>query len=92
MAAADDSDRAGWVTVSDLAEYAYCPRAFWYGRHPPPQGPTPASTVARSRGELTHERELASRSRWERRGGAAWWLLGLGILLCLLAWAAASGL
>ncbi len=92
MGGASPPHTAGWVSVSDLAEYAYCPRAFWYRRHPPPLGPTRASIEARSRGSLVHERELTSRLRWEGRGGWVWWLLGLGILLCVLAWALGSGL
>ena len=32
-----------WVSATDLAEYAYCPRAWYYRHHPPPEGPAPGS-------------------------------------------------
>lgn len=91
MARTARPDATGWVSVSDLAEYAYCPRALWYRYHPPPKGPTPSSEARRARGQVRHTRELTSRVRWERRASTAWWLLGVGALLCLLAWGVAGG-
>jgi CRISPR/Cas system-associated exonuclease Cas4 (RecB family) len=73
------------VTASDLAEYAFCPRAYWYRKHPPAEGPSRASAVARSGGERFHARTLATRSRRERWSALWWILVGAGLLLCLLA-------
>ncbi len=65
----DERDR--WVSASDLAEYAYCPRAHWYRDHPPSGAPG-RSTAAR-RGERFHRRELRSERR--RESSAALYLL-----------------
>jgi CRISPR/Cas system-associated exonuclease Cas4 (RecB family) len=73
------------VTASDLAEYAYCPRAYWYRTHPPAEGPAPSSVGARSRGERFHARALTTRSRREQWSAAWWVLVGAGLLLCVLA-------
>ncbi|MFZ0830213.1 MAG: hypothetical protein WCB18_07765 [Thermoplasmata archaeon] len=73
------------MTASDLAEYAYCPRAHWYRKHPPVDGPAPSSVEARSRGERYHARTLTTRSRRERWSTVWWILVGAGLLLCLLA-------
>jgi CRISPR/Cas system-associated exonuclease Cas4 (RecB family) len=73
------------VTASDLAEYAYCPRAYWYRRHPPPEGPTPSSRGARAGGERYHARALTTRYRRERWPAVWWVLVAVGLLLFLLA-------
>jgi CRISPR/Cas system-associated exonuclease Cas4 (RecB family) len=73
------------VTASDLAEYAYCPRAYWYRRHPPPEGPTPSSSEARAGGERHHARALMTRYRRERWSAVWWVLVAVGLLLFLLA-------
>jgi CRISPR/Cas system-associated exonuclease Cas4 (RecB family) len=71
------------VTASDLAEYAYCPRAYWYREHPPPEGPAPLSLVARAGGERFHSRTLSARSRRERWSTLWWVLVAAGLLLLL---------
>lgn len=43
MAHVPSEEPLPWLSVSDLAEYAYCPRAQWY-RHHPPDGPTSAAS------------------------------------------------
>jgi CRISPR/Cas system-associated exonuclease Cas4 (RecB family) len=73
------------VTSSDLADYAYCPRSFWYRKHPPAGGPTRRSRAAQVDGERFHARTLTRRFRRERRSGLGWVLVGGGLLLCLLA-------
>ena len=73
------------MTASDLAEYAYCPRAHWYRTHPPADGPAPSSVAARTRGERFHARTLTTRARREQ-WSVVWWILaGAGLVLCLLA-------
>jgi CRISPR/Cas system-associated exonuclease Cas4 (RecB family) len=59
-----------WVSVSDLAEYAYCPRAYWY-RHHPPEAPADRSAERSSRrGETYHRRALSGVRRTEEHGVA----------------------
>jgi len=76
---------AGWVTASQLAEYAFCPRAYWYRAHPPPEGPAASSVAALAGGERFHARTLTTRYRRERWSTAWWILVAAGLLLCLLA-------
>lgn len=66
-----------WASVSDLSEYAYCPRAFYY-RHHPPDGPPPPDSIARQRsGTRFHQRQLAIELATERHSG--WWaMIALG--------------
>lgn len=85
MARYSDDPAPEWVTASDLAEYAYCPRALWYRRHPPPDGPSRSSQVARAEGERFHVRTLQRRARAERWSGVGWLLVGLGLLLVVVA-------
>ena len=73
------------MTASDLAEYAFCPRAHWYETHPPPEGPAPSSRTARAAGERFHASALTRRSRRERWSVVWWLLVGTGLALCLLA-------
>lgn len=85
MAGPDVDPSLGWVTASELAEYAYCPRAHWYRRHPPPEGPSTESRLARTRGERFHGQTLARRDRRERWSAAAWILALVGLGFCLAA-------
>jgi CRISPR/Cas system-associated exonuclease Cas4 (RecB family) len=80
-----DDPPARWVTASDLAEYAFCPRAYWYTRHPPAEGPEPSNATARHLGERYHARTLATRYRRERWSTVWWLLVAAGVFLCLLA-------
>jgi hypothetical protein len=84
---AREATRPGrWVTVSELSEYAFCPRAHYYRAHPPVGGEAPESARDRARGVVHHARELSGERRIERAGPA---LVALGLLgLALLAAAA----
>lgn len=84
----DPPRRSGvpWVSASELGEYAYCPRAWWYREHPPVTGPTPQGRRATQAGQRFHARELDAIQRRESRGAAyaalllvAAVLIGLGI-------------
>ena len=55
-----------WATASDLAEYAYCPRAWWYRNHPSEVPPSSESVRSAVRGERFHDRELRAMVRRER--------------------------
>lgn len=73
---------AHWASVSDLAEYAYCPRAWYYRAHPPPEGRTSASDRASSAGERYHRAEL-SRVEFDESHGAGYGALVLVALVLI---------
>jgi CRISPR/Cas system-associated exonuclease Cas4 (RecB family) len=65
-----------WVSPSDLAEYAFCPRALHYRR-------TRLSPPSRSAdaGEAFHRRRLSA-VRWrEEHPGLPWLAVAAGVLL-----------
>jgi CRISPR/Cas system-associated exonuclease Cas4 (RecB family) len=72
-----------YVTASDLADYAYCPRSYWYRYHPPPEGPTPASVRSAAQGEVAHRRQLGAERRRATGGAVYWILLAVGLLAIL---------
>lgn len=69
-----------WLSASDLAEYAYCPRAAHYHRRFPeaPAGPEAAAGIA------YHERVLGRERRTEEHGTAYWAGAVVGALLVLV--------
>jgi hypothetical protein len=71
----------GWVSASELADYAYCPRSWWYSRHPPAEGRSAASERSARAGIRYHERVLAAEWRREQAGVAYLVLLALAIVL-----------
>ncbi|MGA9840066.1 MAG: hypothetical protein WBE40_03915 [Thermoplasmata archaeon] len=82
------SGNGRWVSATDLADYAYCPRAHWYHDHPPAGGPTSDGRERAAAGTRVHAGTLgAERSRAEH-GAAYWAALTVGILLVLggVAW------
>ncbi|MCI4348907.1 MAG: hypothetical protein L3J93_01630 [Thermoplasmata archaeon] len=57
----------GWTTASDLAEYAYCPRAHWYRHHARNVPLDRTDAMAIGRGRSYHARraaELSAHARW----------------------------
>lgn len=59
-----------WASASDLSEYAYCPRA-WYYRKSVPDAPVDArSRQASAAGERYHRATLAGEERRETYGAA----------------------
>lgn len=73
-----------WVSASDLAEYAYCPRAHYYQHHPP-EGGSDSELERRSLdGAGYHERVARRVERTERLGKAAWIMMALGGVLLLI--------
>lgn len=85
-AAAMGDDR--WVSATELADYAYCPRSHYYAEHPPAGGPTSAAQRSARAGARYHARELGRERRRAEGSGGAWVALAIGILLALggLAW------
>lgn len=74
-----------WASASDLAEYAYCPRAWYYRHHPPGSGPSAPSRARSATGEAFHARTLARVARREANLGVwAAALVGSGLVLAVL--------
>ena len=89
MAPASDPE-SRWISASELADYAYCPRSWWYREHPPAEGRSPESERSAEAGIRSHDRVLAAEWRRERLGtayvlllvvaaalvaGGLWWIL-----------------
>jgi CRISPR/Cas system-associated exonuclease Cas4 (RecB family) len=72
-----------WVSATDLAEYAYCPRAHYYRHHPPPGGADPESQRRSAAGELFHARSARQVGRSERLGVVGYALLAAGAILLI---------
>lgn len=72
-----------YVSASDLADYAYCPRSYWYRHHPPPGGPSDASLRSSAAGTRAHARQLRGERRRAEYGGLYWALVALGVLLAV---------
>lgn len=66
-----------WATATDLAEYAYCPRALYYRR----QDPSAPELPSAADGRRYHERSLAAERRREARRATA----GAGLVLAVVA-------
>ncbi|MGI0071641.1 MAG: hypothetical protein ACRECT_06200 [Thermoplasmata archaeon] len=77
-----------WVSASDLADYAYCPRAHWYHEHPPAGGPSAVAQRRAAAGTRYHQYALGAERRRAEHGGAYWVALILGLFLVVggLAW------
>ncbi|HKV89964.1 MAG TPA: hypothetical protein VJQ43_02070 [Thermoplasmata archaeon] len=70
--------RARYVSASELAEYAFCPRAHYYRLHSEGR-PVSSDASARERAGVTyHRRTLSSDRRW---AGAALWPWGVTLLV-----------
>ncbi|HEV2166581.1 MAG TPA: hypothetical protein VGS23_06385 [Thermoplasmata archaeon] len=84
MASTPREDPPPWASVSDLSEYAFCPRAQWY-RHHPPEAPADEAAVRSARlGEVYHHRALSRvRHREERTAPLALLALAAATLILL---------
>jgi hypothetical protein len=74
---------ASWVSASDLADYAYCPRAHWYHDHPPRGGATREARARADAGVHYHRQVLGAERRRAEHGGAYWAALAAGTILVL---------
>ncbi len=75
--------------MSELEDYTYCPRAWWYCGHPPDGALDPAGRAEVLRGQRFHE-ERISAERWREDWAKAIAAVAIGSLLFLvavLAWA-----
>ncbi len=80
--------RRSWVSASDLADYAFCPRSYWYREHPPEAGASRASQARAAAGQSYHQRTLAGERRRAEHPAGYWAALAIGVLLVLgaMAW------
>lgn len=70
-----------WVSASDLAEYAYCPRAHYYSTHPDVTGGTGRPGPRARAGVLYHRRTLSTEKRHDEHARLYVGLLLAGIAL-----------
>ena len=68
-----------WVSASELSEWAYCERAWWYARHRLPTLAAPA----RERAAARHDTVTREAHQIERQRGLAIVLLLVGLALTL---------
>jgi hypothetical protein len=71
-----------WASASDLAEYAYCPRAWYYRKNFPGAPVSPQARSSSQAGERYHRATLAAELRRERYG--AGYALALLVALALV--------
>ena len=84
MVPSPDRSRRRWISASDLGEYTYCPRAWWYRAHPPSQGPSASSQRAARAGERFHARSLDGERARERWAVVYALLLAVAVLLLVV--------
>jgi len=70
-----------WLSASDLSDYTYCPRSYWYRHHPPAGGPSASSQRSALGGIRYHDRFLTARRHRAERGGSYWAVLLAGLVL-----------
>jgi hypothetical protein len=76
--------QGAWVSASDLAEYAYCPRSYYYSTHPDAiEGGHRPDPSAR-RGVRYHQRTLSAERSHDQHLGLYVGLLLLGLALLAL--------
>jgi hypothetical protein len=66
-----------WLSATDLAEYAYCPRASYYRKTYPDRPPTRSALA----GTAYHARELGHERRVEEHPTGYWVGVAAGIAL-----------
>ncbi len=73
-----------WVSASDLAEYAYCPRSYWYSTHPQTVGGNVAPHPRARQGVRHHQRTLSAERSHQEHVGLYVALLLVGLALVAL--------
>lgn len=73
-----------WASASELAEYEFCPRAWWYRENPPAGGPSRESRRSAEEGVRFHERTLDAEDRRERNGWVYAAVLAVALLVVVL--------
>jgi hypothetical protein len=79
-----------WQTVGNLAEYAYCPRAYAYrtGRHA--SDPDPESVARQDYGTMAHHQHLTAALRAE--ASSRWLAVAIAVAALVMAGALAVAL
>jgi CRISPR/Cas system-associated exonuclease Cas4 (RecB family) len=77
------ASEGSWTSASELADYAFCPRAHWYHDHPPPEGPSSAARARSAAGTRFHATTLSAERHHAEHGGAYWAGLLIGVALLL---------
>ena len=80
MGAGDRRRSVAWASASELADYEFCPRAWWYRDHPPAAGRSDSSERSARQGVQFHERALDGERRRDRNG----WVYGVALAAALL--------
>lgn len=70
-----------WVSASDLAEYAYCPRSHYYSLHTEAVGGRIAPDPRARAGVRYHQRTLSAERDHDRHIGAYLALLLVGLVV-----------
>lgn len=70
-----------WVSASDLAEYTYCPRAYWYRKHPPAGEAVGGASRRAEADRRYHAHALRSEEARDSSAGTYVALIGVGVLL-----------
>jgi hypothetical protein len=71
------------VSVTELSEYAFCPRAHYYRMHPDGTPPAPGSRAQELGGVEYHRRTLGRERAWSEASPWPWiaaLLVGLAVL------------
>ena len=79
--------RGRYVSASELAEYAFCPRAHYYQQHPEGRATSAESSVRADAGVRYHTRVARSERSWSESSALPWvvaTLVGAGLLLGVL--------
>ncbi|MCI4320081.1 MAG: hypothetical protein L3K23_08135 [Thermoplasmata archaeon] len=72
-----------WLSASEVGDYAYCPRSFWYRRHPPAGGPSAASRRSSAAGERFHAAYLSSEQLRSHHRGTWRTVLVIAVVVAL---------
>jgi len=78
--------RQGWTSASELAEFAFCPRAWYYSTHPPGFAPDRRAVDRSEGGRAFHTEALRTEQHRETGGASAagWMWLGIAATVLLL--------
>jgi hypothetical protein len=75
--------RRRYVSASELADFAFCPRSHSYRLHPDGRAPAPGAIARERAGTSYHGRTIGSDRRWAEASPVPWVilvLLGVGLL------------
>jgi hypothetical protein len=65
-------DRRRYVSASELADYAFCPRSHYYRLHPEGRRPADGALAREAAGVEYHHRTIGSDRRWAGASPLPW--------------------